>query len=54
LGTKKAPKRFFVLPVFAFLALTRFETWIRLADNKNFAATTHNFAVTMAGFRRFQ
>ena len=31
-------------------ALTRFEPRIALADDKHFAATTNDFAVTVAGF----
>lgn len=37
-----------------WLALTRFEARIAFANYENFAATTHNFAVTMAGLSRFE
>jgi hypothetical protein len=35
-------------------ALTRFETWIALADHENLAAAAHDLAVAVAGLGGFE
>jgi len=42
------------MPYRSGLTLAGFETGVRFANDENLAATTHDFAVTVAGFGRFE
>lgn len=41
-------------PTRCCLALTRFETWVGLADHEDLATTANHLAVAVTGLRRLQ
>jgi hypothetical protein len=53
-NAKRRFRAFLAFTPHGSLTLTRFETRVAFADDKNFAATTYDFAVTMSRFGRLE